>query len=59
MHFHPDHLPKELTGDHSLAVDGQHSSAIQPFFWLILLALSPYPDANEGTGFQGIDLLGF
>ena len=58
MHFHPDLLPNKPAGDHSLATDGQHGSAIQPYVWPVLSALSPYPDAREGTGLQGTDLLG-
>ena len=50
MHFHPDPLPNELAGDHSLVVDGQHGSAIQPSVWPALFASFPYPDANEETG---------
>ena len=59
MHFHPDPLPNELVGDRSLAVDGQHGSAIQPSIWPTLLALFPYPNANKETGIQGSDLLGY
>ena len=58
MFFHLNPLPNEPTGDRSLAADGQHDSAIQPFVWVVLLALSSYPDASEGTGLQGTDLLG-
>ena len=55
MHFHPNPLPNELVGDHSLAVDGQHGSVIQPSVWPTLLALSPYPNASEEIGPQGTD----
>ena len=49
-HFHPDLLPDELAGDRSLTADGQHGFATQPYVWPVLLVLSPYPDASEGTG---------
>ena len=55
--FHPDPLPNEPADDRFLTADGQHGSAIQPYVWLVLLASPPYPDSNEGTGLQGIDLL--
>ena len=58
MHFHSDPLPNELTGDRSLAIDGQHGSAIQSSVWPALLASSPYPNASEEIGPQGTDLLG-
>ena len=58
MRFHPDPLPNELAGDRSLAIDGQHSSVIQPYVWPVLLASPPYPNTSEGIGFQGTDLLG-
>ena len=58
MRFHPDLLLDELIGDRSLAADGQHGSAIQPFVWPILLASSPHPNASEGISLQGTDLLG-
>ena len=58
MHFHPDLLPNEPTGDRSLTTNGQHGSAIQPFVWPALLASFPYPDYSEETGPQGSDLLG-
>ena len=58
MHFHPDPLPNEPEGDHSLAADGHHDSIIQPSIWPALLASFPYPDASEETGPQGTDLLG-
>ena len=43
----------------SLAVAGQHGFIIQPSIWPTLLALFPYLDANEETGRQGADLLGY
>ena len=58
MHFHLDPLPNEPTGNHSLAVDGQHGSAIQPSVWSALLTSSPYPAPSEETDSQGTDLLG-
>ena len=58
MHFQPNLLPNEPTGDRFLVVDGQHGSAIQPSVWHVLPASSPYPDASEGTGLQGTGLLG-
>ena len=58
MHFHPDPLPKKPVGDRSLAVEGHHGSAIQPFLWPALLASFPYPDASKETSPQGTDLLG-
>ena len=58
MHFHPNPLPNEPAGNRSLTADGQHDSAIQPYVWSALLALFPYPNANEETGPQGTDLLG-
>ena len=58
MHYHPDSLPNEPVGDHCLVADGQHDSTTQPSVWLVLLALSPYLDASEGTGLQGTDSLG-
>ena len=58
MCFHLDLLPDEPTDNHSLVTDGQHVSAIQPYVWPVLSASSPYPDAREGTGLQGTDLLG-
>ena len=58
VRFHLDRLPNEPTGDRSLAADGQHVSATQPFVWLVRLASPPYPDASEGTGLQGTNLLG-
>ena len=58
MRFHPDLFPDELVGDHFLAADGLHGSAIQPYIWPVLLASSPYPETNEGTGIQGTDLMG-
>ena len=51
MHFHLDPIPNEPIGNRSLAADG-HSSAIQPYVWLALLALFPYPDASGETGPQ-------
>ena len=58
MHSQPDLLPDEPAGDRFLAADGQNDSVIQPSVWPVLLASSPYPDVSEGTGLQGIDLLG-
>ena len=58
MHFHPDLLLNEPTGDHFLAADGLHGSAIQPSVWSGLLASSPYPETSEGTGLQETDLMG-
>ena len=58
MRFYPDLLPDELAGDRSLAADGQHGSTIQPSIWPVLPPSSPYPDASEGIGLQGTDLLG-
>ena len=58
VHFHPDPLPNELVGNHSLAIEGQHGSTIQPSVCPALLALFPYPDASEETSSQGADLLG-
>ena len=58
VRFHPDLFPDEPTGDRFLVVDGQHGFTIQPYFWLVLLVSSPYPDASEGIGLQGIDLMG-
>ena len=49
VHFHHDPLPNKPV-DRSLAVDGQHNSAIQQSVWPALLALFPYPDASEETG---------
>ena len=57
VHFQPDLLPDEPAGDRFLATDGQHGSATQPSVWPALPALSPYPDASEGTGLQGTGLL--
>ena len=57
MHFHPNPLPNKPAGDHSLTADGQHNSVIQPSVWPVLPASSPYPNASEGTGLQGSDLL--
>ena len=56
--FTPDPLPNEPASDRSLAADGQHNYAIQSYIWLVFLASSPYPDANEGTGLQATDLIG-
>ena len=57
MHFQFDLLQEEHVGDRFLVVDGHHSSEIQPYVWPILLALSPYLDANEGTGLPRTSLL--
>ena len=57
MHFQSNLLLDEPVGDRFRATDGQHGSAIQPSVWSVLLALSPYLDANEGTGLLGTDLL--
>ena len=58
MHFHHDPLPDEPVGDRSLIADSQNDSATQPSVWPVLPASSPYPDAGEGTGLPGTDLLG-
>ena len=58
MPFHSDPLLDEPAGDRFLTADGHHGSIIQPYIWLVLPASSPYPDANDGTGLQGNDLLG-
>ena len=58
MRFHPDLLSDEPVSNLFLAIDGQHNSVIPPSVWPVLLASSPYPDANEGTGLQGTNLLG-
>ena len=58
MHYHPDPLLNEPAGDRSLAAEGQHGSVIQPYVWPILLASSPYHNANKETGPQGTNLLG-
>ena len=57
VHFQPNLLPDEPADNHFLAVDGQHDSVIQPSVLPVLLTLSPYPDASEGTGLQGTGLL--
>ena len=58
MHFHPDLLSDEPVGDCFLTTDGQHSSAIQPYVWRVLPVSFPYPDASEGIGLEGTNLLG-
>ena len=58
MHFHPDPLPNEPTGDCSLAANGQHGFTVQPSVCPILLASSPYPDGSKEASLQGTDLLG-
>ena len=57
VHFHLNPLPNEPAGNHSLAADDLHGSAIQPFVWPALPASSPYPDVSEEIGPQGIDFL--
>ena len=58
MHYHPDSLPNEPVGGRCLAVEDQHGYATQLYVWPVFLALSPYLDANEGTGLQGTNSLG-
>ena len=55
--FRSVHLPDEPVGGRFLVTDGQHGSAIHPYVWLVPPALSPYPDANEGTGLPDTDLM--
>ena len=57
MYFQPDLLPDDPAGDRFLGAYGQHSSAIQLSVCPVLPALSPYPDANEGTSLEGTGLL--
>ena len=57
MHFRFVRLPNEPTGSHFLAANGQHDSANQPGVLLFPHALSPYLNANEGTGLPEIGLL--
>ena len=57
MHFRSIHLPDEPAGSHFLTADSQHDSVIQPSVWPIPPALSPYPEASQGTGLPETDLL--
>ena len=57
IHFQSVLLPDEPVGNRSLAADGQHGYAIQPSVWPVLPALSPYPDAREGTSLPETSLL--
>ena len=57
MHFRSVHLPDEPASGRFLVADGQHGFAIQPSVWPVPLALSPYPEANKGTGLLETDLL--
>ena len=57
VHFRSVLLPNEPAGGPFFAADGQHGSVIQPSVWPAPPALSPYPDASEGTGLLETDLL--
>ena len=57
MHFQSVRLLNEPAGGRFLVADGQLSSVIQPSVWSVPPALSPYPDASEGTSLPKTGLL--
>ena len=57
MHFRYVLILNEPAGDRFLAADGQHDSVIQSSIWHASPALSPYPNAGEGTGLLETNLL--